>query len=72
MLRDFAILHLSSSFVNNHLPSVFHMHFSICSSLLCIRESPQPVLYDVLFFLYHSESAWSRNPSPYSLHQRWL
>ena len=39
MLRDFTILYLSSKFVQNHLPSVFHMHSSVCSSLLCIRDS---------------------------------
>jgi len=39
MLVDFVILYLSSSFVLNHLPSGFHMYSSVCSSLLCIRES---------------------------------
>jgi len=51
MLRDFAILRCSSSFVQNHLPAVFHIHASVCFSLLCIRDSlslPQSVLCDVL------------------------
>jgi len=34
MLWDFAILYLSSSFVQNNLPSVFDTHSSVCSLVL--------------------------------------
>jgi len=47
------------------------MHSSVCSSLLCIRESPQSVLYDVLLLKTLRVHA-PETPSPYSSHQRWL
>jgi len=47
------------------------MHSSVCSSLLCIREPPQSVLYDVLLLRTLRAHA-SETLSPYSLHQWWL
>jgi len=38
VFKDFAIL-LCVVVLHNHLPSVFHMYFSVCTSLLCIRDS---------------------------------
>jgi len=60
---DFAILYFSSRFVQNHLPSVFHMHFLVCSSLLCIPESPS-VSPLWCFITQNSESACSRFQKP--------
>jgi len=66
MVRDFAILYLSSSFVQNHLPSVFHMYSSVCSSLSCIRDSWVSLIQSFMMF-YHS-ILWVHAleiPSPY-------
>jgi len=35
----FCNMYLSSSFAQNYLPSAFSMHFCLCPSLLCVRES---------------------------------
>jgi len=48
------------------------MHSSVCSSLLCIRETPPlSVLYDVLLLKTLRVHA-PETPIAYSLHQRWL
>ena len=61
MFRDCATLYLSSSFLWNQLPSVFHMRFSVCTSLMYSWACLQSVLNDVL-----------KLKTPYSSYQRWL
>jgi len=51
MLLDLAVVYLSSSFVKNHLPSVFHMLSSVYS-LLCIREARVSLSQSFVMFCY--------------------